>query len=207
MIEPVTLLAFVPATLVIALVPGPEMMFCLGQGLRGGRRAGVLAAAGLVPGPLVGVAVAGLGLSAVTEAAPGAFTLVRWAGAGYLMWMAWRSLSAPAGVARPVSETAKAGRTLAGGLLVGLTNPKGAGFVFALLPQFIDPAGPVLAQVLTLGAILSAIGFAVNATVGAFAGRIGPVLVQSPGMGRLFRWLTAGIFGALAARLVVGGRA
>ena len=205
MIDPLTLLAFVPAALVLALSPGPEMMFCLGQGLRGGRRAGVLAAAGLVPGPLIGVTLMALGLASVTEAAPGAFPLVRWIGAGYLLWLAWRALRGD--VAAPEAARSGAGRTFGGSLLVGITSPKGAGFVFALLPQFIDPAGPVLAQFLILGAILAASGFAVNATVGAFAGRFAPLLMQSPGLGRLLRWLTAGVFGALAARLLIGGRA
>ncbi len=204
MIDPLTLLAFFPAALVLALSPGPEMMFCLGQGLHGGRRAGVLAAAGLVPGPLTGVTLMALGLASVTEATPGAFTLIRWIGAFYLLWLAWRTLRG--GVAAEDARSG-AGRSFGGSLLVGLTSPKGAGFVIALMPQFIDPAGPVLAQFLFLGTILAATGFAVNATVGAFAGRVAPLLMRNPGLGRLLRWFTAGVFGALAARLVIGGRA
>lgn len=205
MIDPVSLLAFLPVALAVG--PGPEMMFCLGQGLRGGRRAGVLAAAGLVAGPLFGVAVAATGLAALTDAVPGALSLFRWFGAGYLLWLAWRSLRDPALMSPGTAEDPKPARTFGGGLLVGLTNPKGAGFVFALLPHFVDPAGPVLAQYLTLGAILSATGFAVNAVVGGCAGTLAPLLAERPRVGRLIRWLGAGIFGALAARLAFGGRA
>jgi len=201
MIDPLTLLAFIPAALALALTPGPEMMFCLGEGLRSGRRAGVLAAAGLVPGPLIGVILMALGLASVAEAAPNAFPLIRWIGAGYLLWLAWRSLRG--------GETAGGGvgRGFGGSLLVGLTSPKGAGFVFALLPQSIDPVRPVLAQFRILGSILAVCGFAVNASVGGFAGRIGPLLARRPGVARLLRWLAAGSLGALAARVVAGGRA
>lgn len=207
MIDPVIFFTFLSAALAVALVPGPEMMFCLGQGLRGGWRAGVLAAAGLVAGPLFGVALAATGLAALTEAAPGALSLLRWFGVGYLLWLAWRSLRDPAAISPDVVTAAKPARSLGGGLLVGVTNPKGAGFVFVLLPQFVDPAGPVLAQYLIFGAILSATGFAVNAAVGGCAGRLAPVLAERPSVGRLIRWLGAGIFGALAARLAFGGRA
>jgi threonine/homoserine/homoserine lactone efflux protein len=88
-----------------------------------------------------------------------------------------------------------------GALIVSLTNPKVILFVLAFVPQFVVPdAGPVLAQFLIFGAVLSAGGFVINATVGIFASGLGRKLAKG---GRALRWISSGIFVALAARLAV----
>lgn len=197
MIDPVALLAFVPAALALNLTPGADMLFCMGQGLRSGPRAAVAASAGISAGALVHVTVAGLGLGAAVQALPWVFDLIRWVGVGYLLFLAvgaWRGQSAE----MPSQPTRNAFRS---GFLVNLTNPKVILFVLALIPQFVDPqAGPVLGQFLIFGAIISAGGFVINALVGWFAGRAGAVLTQ-PSAQRVLGRVTAGIFAALAVRL------
>jgi threonine/homoserine/homoserine lactone efflux protein len=198
MIEPVVLLAFLPAALALNLTPGADMMFCLGQGVAAGPRAAAAASAGVSAGVLIHVALAGLGLGAAVAAFPPLFGAIRWAGAGYLLWLAWRTLRTPsAGPAVP----RRAARAFREGLVVNLSNPKVILFVLAFVPQFVDPARPVLPQFLALGAVLAAGGLAVNALVGALSGRLGEALRRRSAAERGLRTVSAGIFAALAARI------
>ena len=88
MIDPVVLLAFVPAALALNFTPGPDMMLCLAQGMRSGRASAWAASAGVSTGAFVHVTIAGLGLGAVVAAFPWAFTVIRWIGVGYLFYLA-----------------------------------------------------------------------------------------------------------------------
>ena len=88
MIDPVVLLAFVPAALALNFTPGPDMMLCLAQGMRSGRASAWAASAGVSTGAFVHVTIAGLGLGAVVAAFPWAFTVIRWIGVGYLLYLA-----------------------------------------------------------------------------------------------------------------------
>ncbi|QFT97364.1 Homoserine/homoserine lactone efflux protein [Roseovarius sp. THAF8] len=202
MIDTLTLLAFVPAAVALNLTPGADMMFCLGQGLRGGPRPAVAASAGIVLGGLVHVTLAGLGLGAAVATLPWLFDVIRWAGIAYLLWLAWQALRHPpqAGDTPPV----KPARAFRDGMVVNLTNPKVIFFVLAFLPQFIDPArGSVLAQFLLLGAVIAAGGFIVNAAVGIFAGGLGRRMARSPGFARGIGYVCATIFAGLALRLAL----
>jgi len=198
MIDPITLLTFLPAALALNLTPGADMMFCLGQGLRGGPRAAWAASAGIALGAFIHAGVAGLGLAALLTAAPWAFEVIRWAGVGYLLWLACQALRSGAVSQDATIPTFRAFRSA---LVVNLTNPKVALFVLAFVPQFIDPnAGSVLGQFLAFGAVLSAGGLVINGLVGVFAGTVGARLRRGS---RALSYVTAGIFAALALRLAV----
>ncbi|MEX0302829.1 MAG: LysE family translocator [Leisingera sp.] len=206
MIDAVTLLAFIPAALALNLTPGADMMFCLGQGLRSGRRAAVAASAGISAGGMVHVTLAGLGLGAVVSAMPALFDVIRWAGVAYLLYLAWSALRAgPIAGDRSERRGASAFRS---GFLVNLTNPKVILFVLAFVPQFVKPeAGPVLLQFLIFGLILAAGGFFINGLAGIFAGQAGQRLTGSPVFSRWLGRISAGIFAGLAVRLAVMERA
>jgi threonine/homoserine/homoserine lactone efflux protein len=201
MIDPILFLAFLPAALALNLTPGADMMFCFAQGVRSGPRAAISASAGISAGVLVHVVLAGLGLGAVLAAFPWVFGAIRWIGAAYLVWLAWKTWHTPLTGDGPGTAPRAAARAFRDGLVVNLSNPKVILFILALLPQFIDPARPVLVQFLACGAVLAVGGFVVNAAVGAFSARIGRVLVQSPRVERGLRRATSGIFAALAARI------
>lgn len=206
MIDPLVLLAFVPAALALNLTPGADMMFCLGQGLRSGPRAAVAASAGISLGGMVHVTLAGLGLGAAVAALPGLFDAIRWVGVGYLLWLAWGALRY--GAVAPEAPRVPASRAFRVGMLVNLTNPKVILFVLAFVPQFVDPeAGPILAQFLVFGAVLSLGGFAVNAAVGLFAGGAGRRLTGSPAARSWLGRISGGIFALLALRLALMERA
>lgn len=201
MIDPIVLLAFLPAALALNLTPGADMMFCLGQGLRGGPRAALAADAGIGLAVMGHVTLAGLGLGAAVAAMPWLFDAIRWIGVGYLLWLAATALrSDGAATEIPAVRPARAFRQ---GLVVNLTNPKVILFVLAFLPQFTDPARPVLPQFLALGAVLSLGGLVVNGAVGVLAGGIGRRLAGSAGFNRWLGRVSASIFAALALRLAL----
>jgi len=206
--DALVLLAFLPAALALNLTPGADMLFCIGQGLRSGPRPAWAASAGISAGSFVHAAVAGLGLGALVAAHPGLFDAIRWIGVAYLLFLAVQTLRA-SGHAAAVAAPAAAGtvRAFRDGLLVNLSNPKVILFVLAFVPQFVDPARPVLPQFLIFGAVLAAGGFVINGLAGTFAGGAGRRLARSPGAARWLGRVSAGIFGALALRLALSERA
>lgn len=208
MLVPVeTLLVFVPAALALNLTPGNDMLFCLGQGMRAGPRAGIAASLGVAVGGFIHVLAAALGLAALLAAHPGAFEAIRWAGVGYLVWLAVQALRAPGLVLTPGGDgdRGRSGtpwRAFREAVLVNVLNPKVAVFILAFLPQFVDPArGSGFLQFLLLGTVFNAGGTLVNALVGGFAGRIGGWLAGRAGLARAFQRVTGLIFLGLAARL------
>lgn len=199
MIDPMILLAFLPAGLALNLTPGADMMFCFAQGLRRGPGAAWAASAGVAAGGLVHTLIAGLGLAALIAAHPGILTVIRWIGVVYLVWLAVKSLRA----SRPEMPDDAPARAFREGLLVNLTNPKVILFVLAFLPQFVAPTQPLLPQFLIFGVMLGIGGFVINGMVGQLAGGAGRHLAASA---RFSRWLgrvSAGIFGLLALRLAL----
>lgn len=204
MIDPIVLLAFLPAALALNLTPGADMMFCLAQGARGGARPALAASAGISAGAMVHVTAAGLGLGALIAALPWAFDAIRWIGVGYLLWLAWRTLRTPIGATdRPAVRPARAFRD---GLIVNLTNPKVILFILAFVPQFVNAEAPVLPQFLIFGTILALGGFVINGLVGVFSGSLGRALARDARVERVLRVVTATVFGGLALRLALEGR-
>jgi threonine/homoserine/homoserine lactone efflux protein len=202
---------FVMTALVLNATPGVDMMYTVTRTLQAGWRSGVAAALGIGVGCAVHAVAAALGLAALLSASPWAFEGIRWAGAAYLLWLAWGLLQAarqPGGsgvdVSAPVSRSTA--QTFAQGVLTNVLNPKVALFFLALLPQFIaaDAANKTLAF-LVLGAV-----FIVNGTlfllavviVAHRARRVG----ARPAVRRALNVLGASLFAALAARLALSSR-
>ena len=199
MIDAGLFLAFLPVALALVLTPGADMMFCFAQGMKGGGRAATAGSAGVSLGVMVHVLLAGLGLGALVAAFPWVFGAIRWIGAGYLLWLAWKTLRTPLFVAE--APPARTAREFRDGLIVNLSNPKVILFMLALLPQFVDPARALLPQFLAYGAVIAAGAFVVNAAVGTFSGGLGQRLLRNPRAERGLRVVSGGIFAALAARI------
>lgn len=202
-VDALTLLAFIPAGLALNLTPGADMMFCLGQGLKSGRRAAMAANFGIALGGMVHTLLAALGLGALVAAHPAAFEAIRWLGVAYLLWLAVAALRAGPGTFDPGGKTFPAGKIFVQALMVNLMNPKVILFILAFLPQFVDPARPLLPQFLTLGVVFSIGGLVVNGAVGFFAGSIGQRVARSAGLAKWLGRISATIFGALALRLAL----
>ena len=201
MIDPLLYLAFLPAALALILTPGPDMLFAMAQGLRGGAWPAIAASAGISMGTFINATLAGLGLGALVAAAPWVFGLVRWVGVAYLVFLAVKTLRSPllGENTRPIRPAS----ALRDGMIVNLSNPSVILFILAFIPHFVDPAAPILPQFLIYGGTISLVGFFVKAAVGLSAGGLGRALAHSPRVERILRWTTAGIFGALAVRVAL----
>ncbi|SMX25950.1 Homoserine/homoserine lactone efflux protein [Pelagimonas phthalicica] len=199
--DPLVLLTFVPAALALNLTPGTDMMFCLAQGLRGGAKPGWAASAGISAGAFAHTFLAGIGLGALVAAHPAAFDVIRWAGVAYLLFLAWKTLRSPIGAASAKALTAS--QAAWQGFAVNLTNPKVILFFLAFVPQFIDPTRAVLPQFMFFGAVMALGGLIVNGLVGQFAGQLRGYLKAGSLSEKITRWVSATVFGALAARLAL----
>ncbi len=208
LIEWQTLLVFIPIALALNLTPGADMMFCLGQGLKSGPKAGIAASIGIATGSFLHALAAGLGLASLIASQPWAFEVIRWAGVGYLVWLAIAALRAPIGAVQ-AADVRRSGivKAWCDGTFVCLFNPKIALFILALVPQFVDPAkGYVLLQFLIFGAILNIGGTVINILVGGFSGSIGRMLARNRRMAQGLQYLTSLVFLALAAKLALDRR-
>jgi threonine/homoserine/homoserine lactone efflux protein len=201
------ILAFAVASAVISLVPGPDMMFIVANGIARGRAAGVVAAVGMSTGLAVHTVAAALGLGALLQAAPTVLDAVRIAGAVFLVYLAITTLRS----AREVAATAPAkhgGRSLRRtyllAVLTNLANAKVIVFYLAFFPQFLTTEGgwPAPVQFLVLGALLIVTSLIVDASVGLAAGTLSALLLHRPSVQRWLNRVSAAIFGALAVRLV-----
>ncbi|CAN5705557.1 LysE family translocator [soil metagenome] len=195
---------FTLATLLLALTPGPNMIYCVSRTLVQGRRAGLTSLGGVMLAFLVHLVAAALGLTALLIAVPFAFDAIRLAGAAYLLWLAWQAVK-PGGEAPFAPRALPAdppGRLFRMGFVTNLLNPKVAMFYLSFFPQFIHPErGSVLWQSATLGALQIASSAAVNGTLIFGAAGITAVLSRSHGWLRAQRYVMGSVLAALALRI------
>jgi threonine/homoserine/homoserine lactone efflux protein len=171
---------FLGAALVLAITPGPGIFYVLARSLRGGRREGVLSAAGTFLGGLVHVGAATFGLSAILAASAIAFETVRYAGAAYLIYLGYRMIRTRHEEAA-VLESGDASRgTFIQGVMTEVLNPKTALFFLSFIPQFVSvQQGHVALQFLTLGAISVTLNTCADLLVACFAGPLGSRMKRS----------------------------
>ncbi len=210
--EPATLLTFAAAVLVMQATPGPDMLIVVGRGVGQGRRValctvlGMTLLAGSVQLPLLV-----LGIASLLHASPLAFAVLRWLGAAYLVWLglrllwsSWRGHGATAAAVPGASAWAAVRK----GAINNLTNPKPLLFMFAFLPQFVDPVhGSAWAQLLVLGLVQKLCGVLVLGSAALASGAVGSRLARHP---RFLAWqerLTGAVMVALGLRLALAGDA
>ncbi|MEV0591338.1 LysE family translocator [Nonomuraea cavernae] len=173
-----TLALFCAATLALLVVPGPAVLFIVTRSVAQGRSAGLISVLGVHAGSLVHVFAAALGISALLAASATAFTVVKYAGVAYLVWLGVRKLMHRGSDEEAVAtETHSRRRMFWEGFVVNVLNPKTAIFFLAFLPQFTAPAaGPVGPQILLLGLLWLVLGMASDGTyamaASALAGRL-----------------------------------
>jgi threonine/homoserine/homoserine lactone efflux protein len=203
------LLVFAGAALLLLVVPGPAVVYIVSQSIEHGRRAGLVAMLGIHAGTLVHITAASLGLSAILVSSAAAFTVVKVAGACYLIYLGLRVLL---GRERRSESSAprepQLGRIFRQGALVNVTNPKTALFFFAFLPQFVDPSkGAVGAQIAVLGTIFMLLGMISDGLLGLLAGTAAGWVRARPRSRQVQRWLTGSIFiGVGVATALTGHR-
>ena len=200
---------FIAACLLLNVTPGQDTLYILGRSLGQGRRIGVASALGVAAGTVVHALAAALGLSALLATSAAAFTLVKWAGAAYLVYLGVRTLLA-ARTPLPVLPPAGRAGTLAAfrqGMLTNVLNPKVALFFLAFLPQFVVPGGDGQAlALLLLGFTFVATGTAWVLVLATASAAIGGVLARRP---RVHTWLLramGALFVFLGVRLLAAER-
>lgn len=147
-----TLTVFAVSTLVLLVIPGPSVVYVMARSIEQGRGAGLMAMLGLETGAFVHAVVAATGLASVLAASPTAFTVIRWAGAAYLVYLAVRQFRTPCADASSTGSRSSGWRLYRDGVLVDLLNPKTCLFFVAFLPQFVDGSrGSAEGQMMTLG--------------------------------------------------------
>ena len=195
--------AFFAAAFLLNIAPGPDMLYVIGRSIGQGRRAGTVSALGIFVGCLVHIFVAAAGLAALLRSSPIAYSVVRYAGAAYLVYLGLRILferSAP--LEAPEVQSAPLSRIFTQGVITNVLNPKVALFFLAFLPQFIQPQrGSVALQIIVLGLIFDVGGTLVNLAVAQAGGRLGDAIKQHSGLARLQKWFTGTVFIALGMRV------
>ena len=203
------LVAFAVAALAVILSPGPDTIYVLTRSVGEGRMSGIVASFGISAGLCVHVSAAALGLSKLFDYAPVAYDVLRWAGVLYLLYLAWRAFTSgdtpfavPAGTGHK-----RLARAFGEAALTNILNPKVAVFFIAFFPQFVAPArGEVAIQVLTLGGLFMAAGFAWLAVLALTFGYLGDWLKRSVRFWRWQRWIMGTSLGGLALWLALPSR-
>ena len=203
------LLMFAAACLVMVLTPGPNMIYLISRSICQGRKAGVTSLLGVVAGFFVHMLAAAIGLTAVFLAVPLAYEAWKWAGALYLLWMAWQAVRPGARSpfeARELLPDAPSRQVLMG-FLTSVLNPKVAMFYLSIFPQFISPEhGSLFIQSILLGLTQISVSFTVNLLIALFASGIAVWFVRNPLWLAVQRYVMGGVLAALAVRLMLEQR-
>ena len=198
--------AFVLAGLALNVVPGADMAFVMTSAARDGRRAGVIAALGIGAGTFVHILAAVLGLSAILASSQAAFDLIKYAGALYLLWVAFTLVRGGRGGESEPSRV-PARRLFRSAMLVNILNPKVALFFLAFLPQFVDPHAAVPAlQILALGIWFDFAGTLVNVAIALATASGARRLARTKWIAGAARWFAATTMAALALQLALSAR-
>jgi threonine/homoserine/homoserine lactone efflux protein len=203
------LLLFAGAALLMVLTPGPNMIYLISRSICQGRKAGVISLFGVVAGFLVHMFAAAIGLTALFLAVPLAYEILKWAGALYLLWLAWQAVKP--GARSPFEPKALSpdspSRLFLMGFLTNVLNPKIAVFYLAIFPQFISAGhGSVFAQSIVLGLTQIAVSFSVNLLIALSAAGIASWFARHPLWLAVQRYVMGFVLATLAVRLALEQR-
>ncbi|WP_457650662.1 LysE family translocator [Profundibacter sp.] len=200
---------FLTAAIVLNLAPGPDIAFIMGQTVRGGRKTGFAAMAGIWTGAFGHVLMAAAGLSAILATSAVAFSVVKWVGAGYLIWLGIQALRSDGSgfIAEGIKSSAKLMPIYRQGVIVALLNPKVAIFFLAFLPQFVVPgAGPVWAQLFLHGSLIIVVAAFIEPPLILAGEKLTNKLRSSPKFGLWLDHSLGAILVALGLRLAMEQR-
>jgi len=200
---------FVAASLAVIVAPGPDNIYVVTRGVAQGREAALASAWGMCSGLLFHTTFAALGLSAVLARSAVAFSVVKYAGAAYLIYLGVMALLSKEEFASPGGEepAARLGRFFLKGLTMNLLNPKVAVFFLAFLPQFASPTtdGATL-RLLALGLTFALLSVIVFSAIALLSGILGDRLSKNPRYATALQWLTGCVLVGLGLRLALSGR-
>lgn len=209
-----TFAVFVVAALALTVTPGPAVFYIVACGVEGGRAASLVSVLGITTGGLIHTAFAAIGLSAILASSATAFSVVKWLGVTYLIYLGLRRLLARDGAdgeepSHHAVEPESLPRVYRQAVLVDLLNPKVALFFLAFLPQFVDPSrGSAWTQILALGLTFTLVGLCTDGLYALLSGTAADWLKRKSdnvSFRRLQRYLSGGVYLALGAATVVSG--
>lgn len=198
-------IAFFFASLVVVLIPGPTVMLVVSQALSSGKRSVIPLAAGVGLGDLLAMSLSFAGIGAVLAASALWFSVLKWAGAAYLIYLGIKAWNAPVSVGQAAQKSSSGGSQFASAFLTTALNPKSIIFFVAFVPQFVSHSSPVLPQFILLGATYLALGIVNAAAYAVFAGQLRTVLKEPKAIKRFNRvggsvMIGAGLLTAAAKR-------
>lgn len=204
-----TLFAFALIALGMVLTPGPNMVYLISRSICQGRMAGLISLGGVALGFVFYMMSAAFGITAIVMAVPYAYDALRFAGALYLLFLAWQAVKPGGRSLFQVKDLPKdgPGKLFSMGFLTNILNPKIAVMYLSLLPQFIKPEhGSVLVQSLALGSTQIVVSVTVNAIIAIAAGTIASFLASRPNWIIVQRWVMGTVLGCLAIRMATEAR-
>lgn len=198
------LILFALAALIMVLSPGPNMIYLISRSLSQGKKAGIISLLGVMCGFLFHILMVSFGLTAIFFAVPYAFVIVKFLGVGYLLYLAYKTLTAKNKIFEPGTQLKKANtlKLFNAGLLTNVLNPKMAIFYLSFFPQFIKPAyGSILAQSFLLGAIQIIISFVVNLLIVLSAAKMASWFAKKPIWLKIQKWFMSSVLTGLAIKM------
>ena len=207
MIDTTNLSLFLAASFVLLVVPGPAVLYIVARSVDQGRTAGLVSVLGIGAGSMVHVFAAAIGLSSLLVRSATLFSVVKWAGAAYLVYLGVRRIRGRDEIVTTGEGALRSRRRLfVEGMWVNILNPKTALFFFAFLPQFVAvDAGAVTLQIIVLGAIFVTMGVVSDGIYALAAGTFGDWLKRKPGLLRSERYASGGMLIALGVATAVTG--
>lgn len=200
---------FIAASLAVIVAPGPDNIYVLTRGIAQGREVALVSAWGMCSGLLFHTTLAAVGLSAILARSALAFSMLKYAGAAYLIYLGVRAFLSKEDFApsREEPPAARLGSFFFRGLTMNLLNPKVAVFFLAFLPQFASPAtdGTAL-RLMALGLIFALLSVVVFSALALFSGILGDKLSSNYRFAGALRWLTGCVLVGLGVRLALSGR-
>jgi threonine/homoserine/homoserine lactone efflux protein len=202
-----TIGVFCLASIVLALTPGPDMLYIAARAVAQGRGAGMVSALGVHTGVLVHTLAAAVGLSALIATSAAVFTLVKYAGAAYLVYLGIKTiLGNGESLTLDGAPRARFRVIYYQGLITNVLNPKVILFFLAFLPQFVDPAqGNISLQIITLGLLMVVVTLPVDLAVGLAGGSVGAWLRARSNVQRVSKWGAGLVFIALGIGTALHG--
>ena len=208
MLELHTMLLFIGASTLLALSPGPDILFVLTQAMVRGSRSGIVIALGLCSGLIFHTTAVALGVAVIFQTSALAFSLLKFIGAGYLLYLAFMAFRDATKSKLNMTQSPLSLSTLyKRGILMNIANPKVSIFFLAFLPQFTNPAlGNVTVQIFSLGALFMLSALVVFISVSLLAGRIGAWFMRTKNGEKSLNRIAGTIFAGLALKLALASR-
>src|SRR5438270_2279829 len=202
-----TMAIFLLAALGLLLIPGPSVLYIITRSVAQGKRAGLASVLGVEMGSLTHAAAAALGLSALLLTSALAFSLVKYLGAAYLLYLGVRTLLVREESQQAQTTTPKSfSQLFAQGFLVNLLNPKTALFFYAFLPQFVNPGrGPVAGQILLLGVLFVLLASCTDCLYALLGSTVGQWLTRSARIRSIRRYVTGSVYIVLGITAALAG--